>query len=259
MDRPGFDPKADLYIATVVVAGVAALGSSLRHIMAGGLDAQHLAWIGIAVLTILVGRLTIRLPFPNCRVSFSDALIFLSVLVFGGDFGTLTAALDGFASSPRQKGALHKTAFNTAGMAVSVRLSAWLFERLLPDAASISRPSSLQLLLPVAALALSQYLLNTLLVSTAVTLKDHASFFAIWRNASPWAGVAYLTGSLAAAAVFVAVRDLGVLLTLTVLPIPVIVHFTFRAVLGQLTHQRVTVPGSVNHPDAVRRTPPWHP
>src|SRR6266581_7709935 len=119
--------KADLFIGVVVVSGAVVVASSLRHIFAGDLDARHLAWLGIAALTLLVGRLSVKLPFPNCRVSFSDALIFLSVLVFGGDFGTLTAALDGFASSSRQTGSIHKTAFNTAGMAVSVRLSAWLF------------------------------------------------------------------------------------------------------------------------------------
>ena len=243
MERQGFDVKADLYIGAVVVAGAAVVGSSLRHIVADGLDDRHLAWLGIAVLTLLVGRLSVRLPFPNCRVSFSDALIFLSVLVFGGDFGALTAAIDGFASSPRQKGSFHRTAFNTAGMAVSVRLSAWLFARLLPEAAaSAQRLSPAELLLPVGALALAQYVLNTLLVSTAVALKDHASFVSTWRTASPWAGVAYLTGSLAAAAVFVAVRDLGVLFAFTVLPFPVILHFTFRSCLSQLLRQKASAP-----------------
>ncbi len=247
-DRRGFEVTADLFIGAVVVAGTAVVGSSLRNIVADGLDARHLAWLGIAVLTLLVGRLSVRLPFPNCRVSFSDALIFLSVLVFGGDFGTLTAALDGFASSSRQTGSIHKTAFNTAGMAVSVRLSAWLFAQLLPDAVSAQRLSPADLLLPVGALALAQYVLNTVLVSIAVALKDHASFVATWRTASPWAGVAYLTGSLAAAAVFVAVRDLGVIFAFVVLPFPVILHFTFRACLSQLIRQKATAPVRLNHP-----------
>ena len=248
VDRRGFELTADLFIGAVVVAGTAVVGWSLRNIVADDLDARHLAWLGIAVLTLLAGRLSVRLPLPNCRVSFADALIFLSVLVFGGDFGTLTAALDGFASSSRQKGAFHKTAFNTAGMAVSVRLSALLFTRLLPDAASVQRLSPADLLLPVGALALAQYVLNTMLVSIAVALKDHASFVATWRTASPWAGVAYLTGSLAAAAVFVAVRDLGVILTFVVLPFPVILHFTFRACLSQLIPQKATAPVRLNHP-----------
>ena len=133
MERGRSDLKADLFIGVVVVSGVAVVASSLRHIFTDGLEARHLAWLGIAALTLLIGRLSVKLPFPNCRVSFSDALIFLSVLVYGGDFGTLTAALDGFASSTRQNGTAHKKAFNTAGMALSVHLSAWVFARLLPE------------------------------------------------------------------------------------------------------------------------------
>ena len=181
MERGRSDLKADLFIGVVVVSGVAVVASSLRHIFTDGLEARHLAWLGIAALTLLIGRLSVKLPFPNCRVSFSDALIFLSVLVYGGDFGTLTAALDGFASSTRQNGTAHKKAFNTAGMALSVHLSAWVFARLLPDGASSGHGlSPADLLLPVTALALSQYVLNTALVATAVALKDHASFLATW-------------------------------------------------------------------------------
>ncbi|PYT11816.1 MAG: hypothetical protein DMF51_14555 [Acidobacteria bacterium] len=243
MERGRSDLKADLFIGVVVVSGVAVVASSLRHIFTDGLEARHLAWLGIAALTLLIGRLSVKLPFPNCRVSFSDALIFLSVLVYGGDFGTLTAALDGFASSTRQNGTAHKKAFNTAGMALSVHLSAWVFARLLPDGASSGHGlSPADLLLPVTALALSQYVLNTALVATAVALKDHASFLATWLEASPWAAAAYVAGSLAAAAVFLAVRDLGVLLAFAVLPFPFLLHLTYRACLGRLLRQKQTAP-----------------
>jgi uncharacterized membrane protein len=241
--RRGFDGIADLYLATVVVAGVAVVGASLRHIVADGVDARHLVWLGIALLTVLAGPLSVRLPFPNCRVSFSDALIFLSILVFGGDFGVLTAALDGCAASTRKHGSVQKTAFNTAGMAISARLSASLFAGLLRRSTSASDPSTVDLLLPVTMLALAQYVVNTLLVSTAVALKDHASFAATWRNASPWAAVAYLTGSLAAAAVFVAVHGLGVVLAFTVVPFPMVLYFTFRVLLNHRVPQKVAASG----------------
>ena len=241
------DRFADLYLTSVMVAGVAVVGTSLRHIVAGGLDGRHLVWLGIALLTVLAGGFSVRLPFQSCRVSFSDALIFLSILVFGGDFGVLTAAIDGCSASTRQSGSLHKTAFNTAGMAISARLSAWLFASLLPREIPASGPSPLELLLPVTMLALAQYVVNTLLVSTAVALKDHASFVATWRSASPWAGVAYLTGSLAAAAVFVAVHALGVVLAFSVLPFPVVLYFTFRAFLNHRLPQRAAASVPPHH------------
>src|SRR6266705_1290268 len=127
------DMKGNVFVGVVAAAGAAVLGQSLYHLVTGGFETKDLAWVGIALLTLLVGRLSVKLPLPNCRVSFSDAFIFLSVMVVGGDLATLTAALDGFASSSRDKGTWHKKAFNTTGMALSVNLSARVFAWLLPQ------------------------------------------------------------------------------------------------------------------------------
>ena len=231
--------KGNLYIGAVAAAGAAILAGSLRNVFASGFGAQELAWLGIAALTLLVGRLSVRLPLPHCRVSFSDAFIFLSVMVFGGDYATLTAALDGFASSSRARGAWHKRLFNTAGMAISVNLSARVFARLLPEGGVWgSRFSAEDLLLPVAALAFTQYVLNTALVSGVVALKEHASPLAIWQDSSPWAGTAYLAGSAAASVVFLVVRELGVVSALAILPFPGILYLTYRACLDRLVRAK---------------------
>jgi hypothetical protein len=231
--------KGNLYIGAVAAAGAAILAGSLRSVLTSGFGTQDLAWLGIAVLTVLVGRLVVRLPLPHCRVSFSDAFVFLSVMVFGGDYATLTAALDGFASSSRARGAWHKRLFNTAGMAISVNLSARVFARLLPEGGVWgSRFSAEDLLLPVAALAFTQYVLNTALVSGVVALKEHASPLAIWQDSSPWAGTAYLAGSAAASVVFLVVRELGVVSALAILPFPGILYLTYRACLDRLVRAK---------------------
>src|SRR6266508_5759789 len=121
------DMKANLFIGVVAAAGAAVLGSSLYGLAGAGFETKDLGWVAIALLTVLVGRLSVNLPLPHCRVSFSDAFIFLSVMVFGRDLATLTAALDGFSSSSRDKGTLHKRVFNTAGMALSVNLASRVF------------------------------------------------------------------------------------------------------------------------------------
>lgn len=231
--------KGNLYIGAVAAAGAAILAGSLRSILTSGFGTQDLAWLGIAVLTVLVGRLAVRLPLPHCRVSFSDAFVFLSVMVFGGDYATLTAALDGFASSSRARGTWHKRLFNTAGMAISVNLSARVFARLLPEGGVWgARFSAVELLLPVAALAFTQYVLNTALVSGVVALKEHVSLVAIWQDSSPWAGTAYLAGSAAAAVVFLVVRELGAVSAFAILPFPGILYLTYRACLDRLVRTK---------------------
>jgi len=227
--------KGNVFIGAVAAVGAAVLGQSLCHVVASGLEAKHLAWLGIAALTLLVGRLSVRLPLPHCRVSFADAFVFLSVMVFGGDLATFTAALDGFASSSRAKGTWHKKVFNTAGMALSINMAARVFTWLTPEHDQWrGHVSIMDLLLPVAALAFTQYLLNTALVSGVVALKEHQSPVAIWQDTSPWAGTAYFAGSLAAAIVFLVVRELGVVSAYTILPFPAILYLTYRACLDRL-------------------------
>lgn len=231
--------KGNVFIGVVAAAGAAVLGQSLYRLISGGFDAQDLAWAGIALLTLLMGRLSVKLPLTHCRVSFSDAFIFLSVMVFGRDMATLTAALDGFASSSRAKGDVHKKVFNTSGMALSTNLAARLFEALAPKGGlSAARVSVADLLLPVAALALAQYVLNTALVSGVVALKEHQSIVSIWQESSPWAGTAYLAGSVAAAIVFLVVRELGIVSTFTILPFPGILYLTYRACLDRLVRTK---------------------
>jgi hypothetical protein len=231
--------KGNLYIGAVAAVGAAVLAGSLRNILVTGFGAQDLAWLGIAMLTVLVGRLSVKLPLPSCRVSFSDAFVFLSVMVFGVDYATMTAALDGFASSSRMKGTWHKKLFNTAGMAISVNLSARLFTRLLPEGGVWgARFSAEDLLVPVAAMAFAQYVLNTALVSGVVALKEHASLMVIWQDSSPWAGTAYLAGSMAAAIVFLVVRELGVVSAFAILPFPGILYLTYRACLDRLVRAK---------------------
>jgi hypothetical protein len=227
--------RGNVFIGAVAAAGAAVVCQSLYHVATGGLAAKDLAWFGIALLTLLVGRLSVRLPLPHCRVSFSDAFIFLSVMVFGRDLATLTAGLDGFASSSGARGEVHKRLFNTTGMALSVNLAARVFDSLTPEGGQwAARLKITDLLLPVAALAFMQYVLNTALVSCVVALKEHQSLVAIWHASSPWSGAAYLAGSLAAAIVFLVVRELGVVSTFAILPFPGILYLTYRACLERV-------------------------
>ena len=231
--------KGNLYIGAVAAVGVAVLAGSARNIFMHGFGAEDLAWVGIAMLTVLVGRLSVKLPLPSCRVSFSDAFVFLSVMVFGVDYATMTAAIDGFASSRGTSAAWYKRLFNTAGMAISVNLSARVFTHLLPEGGVWGTSfSPEELLLPVAAMAFTQYVLNTALVSGVVALKEHASLMVIWQDSSPWAGTAYLAGSMAAAIVFLVVRELGVVSAFAILPFPGILYLTYRACLDRLVRAK---------------------
>ena len=229
------DRNADLFMAAVWGTGAVVLLASLHQILDEGLQAQHLAWLALAALTLVAGPLSITLPLPNCKISFSDAFIFLALLAFGPPWAIFTGALDGFAASARRGGAWYKRLFNMTGMATSVYASSTVFTWLLrARGLNGSAASAVDLVLPLVALALVQYLVNTALVSTVVALKEHVSPRAIWRKASPWAGIAYLASSAAAAVALIAIQSFGPVATPGVLLIPVILYFTYHACLNRM-------------------------
>jgi hypothetical protein len=169
-----------------------------------------------------------------CRVSLSDALVFLSVLLFGPALATVTGALDGYAASSRQRGTWQKRLFNTTAMAVSVHLAARLF-MLAAHRGGVWGESGLtasRLVVPLLVLAAAQYVLNTALVGGIVTLKEGVPFMAVWRGSVCWSGTGYLAGSIAAALAFFAVRQAGVFSFVVILPFPAIFFLAYQAALG---------------------------
>src|SRR5207245_7118889 len=72
--------KALGYIGAVAAGAALLLGSSLGHIVRGAHDKHLLAWAVLAVLTLVAGRLSVRLAPPSRIVAVADALIVLTVL-----------------------------------------------------------------------------------------------------------------------------------------------------------------------------------
>lgn len=223
-DAPGLG-----FFSGVIFLGAGLIGMSLHRVAVGPQDARIALWAAFAILTILTGGLSLRLPIRACVVSFSDALIFLSVLLFGPELAALTAALDGYASSARNGGTFQKQLFNTAGMALSVGISARLFEWV--QQAAVGRAPAERVIMATIALAASQFVLNTALVVTIVALKERISPIAVLRNSFVWSGVSMLAGSLTAAMVYLAIENLGAANCLAILPVPVILHLLYRAFL----------------------------
>ena len=67
---------AFLYIAAVALLGAALLVAGVVNTAHRGIDRGLLPWGAMALLTIVAGRVALRLPLPfNCRLSFTDAFI----------------------------------------------------------------------------------------------------------------------------------------------------------------------------------------
>ncbi|MBA3885625.1 MAG: HD domain-containing protein [Acidobacteria bacterium] len=228
-----------LYVGSIVVFGLAAIAHS-----AYGLYAHPIGWnwLVLAVLTLLSGSATVKLPSVPATISISETFVFTSVLLFGPAAGTLTVALDALVMSlwlARRGHPAYRLTFNVCALPTALWLSAHLFYGLAPDGL---RPLSLEteavnigdLISPLLAFTVTYFLLNSWLIAFAIKLERGLSAFRVWRENFAWLSLNYVGGACIAALLVTYTRDIDFAYLVFVLPLLAVLYFTFAMALGRV-------------------------
>ncbi len=117
-----------LYISVVVAAGVCVVLESLYSISRTPVGSN---WLVLAVLTLLSGSFTVRIPGIPARLSVSETFVFAAALLFGPPAATMIVVLDtlvisfwlGRQSSPPWS----RLTFNVAAAAVAIWVATHVF------------------------------------------------------------------------------------------------------------------------------------
>jgi putative nucleotidyltransferase with HDIG domain len=117
--------------------------------------------------------------------------------------------------------------------AIAISSASRLYETMLPTA-NAGFASLGQLLLPVFALAVSCFLVNSWLVAIAVALERKASAIDIWRRSFVWLSLNHLGGASVAILLVTYTRDLDLTALSAIVPLLVIIYLTFRTSMGRL-------------------------
>lgn len=221
------------YLALICVAGTAVLAASLPSVI----QSPSADWLILAGLTFLTGSFTVKVPSVPARLSVSETFAFAAVLLYGPGVATVIVALDGLVMSLRLRTgrrSMSRVFFNTAGGSVAIWISAHIFFLL---AGSPSVPVDLaleQLLLPVATLAISYFLLNSSLISIALSFERGASAYSIWRTNFVWLILNYVGGASVAILLVSYTRDLNLTALGIIVPILLTTYLTFRTSFRRL-------------------------
>jgi hypothetical protein len=193
--RPGF---LILY-GLVVACGIAVVALALYRIIQ---DQTPATWIVLAILAGIAGSLSLKIPGINGRVSAGDTITCLSILVFGPYAGAITAAVDALVGSMRCKTSSRRLQFASYNCGVSA-LTAFAIGQILLHLPG--RPTMHPQLLPSASLLLAlcvmagaYFLINTILVSAAVTLEKSLNFFHVWHRGFMWTCANFVVGAFVA-------------------------------------------------------------
>jgi HD-GYP domain-containing protein (c-di-GMP phosphodiesterase class II) len=210
---------ARLYFWSMVALGSAITGFALYRIVSGNTPYQ---WLILAALTIITGSLTIKLPGVNSKISLSDTLICINLVLFGPAAGAITAALDGIFGSMRAKTVsrrLEFALFNASSMAASALLGGLAFSSLVGKPMLYRVPiAPLGTLLPaLALLALVYYFANSTFVAAIVALEQGLNVFAVWRDKFLFAVVNYVAAAAIAGLLAQTEGSITALMVLTIM------------------------------------------
>jgi HD-GYP domain-containing protein (c-di-GMP phosphodiesterase class II) len=202
----------------MVALGLTACGIAAWNLLSGNTAYQ---WLILASLTIVTGSLTIKLPGVNSKISLSDTLICINLVLFGPAAGTITAALDGIFGSLRAKTAsrrLEFALFNASSMALSACLGGLAFWTLVGKPLYRDPITPIGSLLPaLALLALVYYFANSTFVATIVALEQHVNVFSVWREKFLFAIVNYIAAASVAGLLAQTEGSITALMVLTIL------------------------------------------
>lgn len=224
-----------VYVVTVIGVGVVILGDALGRLW---MAPPGVEWFLLAALTLLTGSFTVKLPSLSAKISVSETFVFTSVLLFGPAGGTVTVVLDALVISlwmKRGKRSPTRVLFNATAPAIAIRLASEAFY-LLSGATpgQIDRHDVGQLIVPVFALALLYFVINTMLVAIALGFERRESSFAIWWTHFPPVSITYFVGSSIALLIVAYTDRIDLTVLSIIVPLLVISYLTFRTSMGRL-------------------------
>ncbi|CAN5525552.1 hypothetical protein BH10ACI2_BH10ACI2_08950 [soil metagenome] len=219
-------------MVTVIVAGLISVSVAVIDFDFPRLD----VYMGVlGVLTIAVGsRISVQIPRFKSHVSVSDTFIFLALLLYGGEYAIILAAIEATASASRFCNRKVTVLFNGAAMALSttaVVLILKLFGLYSENQLHGHADNRQSFVIALSLIALTQFLVNTSLASVYDALKNPIPLWETWKTKYIWTFFSYFIGA-ASAGVLVQLSDIvGFGVIIAIFPVIFFVYLSYRMYL----------------------------
>lgn len=194
------DLRLNLYLAILVIGASFALGWAVYGLP---LASVSLVIVPVAVVTIFFGSsLRVQLPGTNVHLTASDAMVFFTMLTFGGELAILLGACEAAFSSVviRRKGAamrMQTIVANTSVSAISVFSSViavqLIFGRPEPLMATVTISQLCSMMIVI---GVSQFIAHSVLVSVYISIRTGEKIVDAWNAHCFSAMVIYLSSAI---------------------------------------------------------------
>jgi diguanylate cyclase (GGDEF)-like protein/putative nucleotidyltransferase with HDIG domain len=213
-----------IFIAATIVASIAAMilqptGHGYAH---------PLIFLSLLAASAVASIFKVDLPLAHqgATLSSSFAFEFAALLLIGPHATMVIAAASAWLQctvGTRDRNPLHRTVFSMAAVTVTSLVAGLVYRQLGGTPAALA-PALVGLEKPIAAAGTTYFLVNTLLVTTAVGLETRQPLRKIWNDHIVWSALGYFVGGGVAALGVFLVTGTGIWLApLLIVPL----YFTF--------------------------------
>lgn len=220
------------YMFFILALGFVCFGIAIFNLPLEKLDIKFLI---LFVFTIGLGsRMTIQIPRFKSHISVSDTFVFFALLMYGGEFAIVLAAVEAFFSSWRFCNKKITIFFNVAAMALSttiVVLVLKIFGFYTESQLHGYGDDLANFVIALSIMALTQFLFNTMIASIYGALKSEKPFWETWKAQYLWIFITYLVGAVGAGALIKLTDSIGFEVVLATFPIIFFVYLTYRMYL----------------------------
>jgi signal transduction histidine kinase/CheY-like chemotaxis protein len=231
---------------SIAALGAVVLLISLRWLHVAQLD---LAFLFLALMTVAVSSsVAVRIPYVTGRITVTDTLIFLTMLLYGGEPAVLLAAADGLCSSLRISRKPRTILFNMGVMACSTFLTVSALRLCFGPLTDLTAAGfSANFISAVCLMALVQYIANSGLIAVEKSYKTGQPFWQTWNKFYLWTSITYFAGASAAAIIARLVGSYGFYAVIIATPIVVIVYLTYQTYLKNIEASRAHAAEAERH------------
>jgi PAS domain S-box-containing protein len=170
----------------------------------------------LVLLSLLTSAFKVQFPIASgSNMSVSYVVDIASLILRGPHATMLVGAAGGWSQSTlnsRSRNPVYRTLFNMACLVITVQAAGQVYQRL--GGRASADLSTIEVLVPLAGMALAYFVFNTVPIATAIALTTNQNAWHVWKtDFAPNAG-SYVLGVAAAFAVIAVTESAGYWLTL---------------------------------------------
>ena len=211
----------------IIALGAAACLFAAYHLPVAQIDIKFLL---LAFITVVISsRVMIQLPRANAKITVSDALIFLTILIYSGEAAILLAASEALSTSFRFNKKWRTRLFNSALLACSTFLTVWTLRLCFEPIGELARAGySAKFITALFVMASVQYITNSSLAAVVDSVKKGRSFWQTWSQCFLWTSIMYFAGASAASVIAELARLFGFYSLVVTVPIIAMIYLAYR-------------------------------